>query len=153
MFLKKIFPRPRQPYRNIPPKPHHSTDFRINSFPALHRTAAPAAPIISTSANTALSLAKHYPHYLAPLPKGAGLRQGLIVSNTTIIRDTRNVQISQTLSAVKTEGSPPRLSPLPQTPPAPHYPHHKKIRHQLSRQCPIKLLTFLKTVTSPQSSH
>ena len=46
-----------------------------------------------------------------PLPKGAGLRQGSLVSNTTIIRDTRNVQISQTLSAVKTEGSPaPNLS-------------------------------------------
>ena len=32
--------------------------------------------------------------------------QGSLVSNTTIIRDTRNTQISQTLSAVKTEGSP-----------------------------------------------
>ena len=48
---------------------------------------------------------------MAPLPKGAGLRQGSLVSNTTIIRDTRNVQILQTLSAVKTEGSPaPNLS-------------------------------------------
>ena len=60
-----------------------------------------------------------------PLPKGAGLRQGSLVSNTTIIRDTRNAQILQTLSAVKTEGSPPRLSPLLQTPPAPHYPKSK----------------------------
>ena len=57
-----------------------------------------------------------------PLPKGAGLRQGSLVSNTTIICDTRNVQITQNLSAVKTEGSPPRLSPLPRIPPTPHYP-------------------------------
>ena len=41
-----------------------------------------------------------------PLPKGAGLRQGLLVSDTAILNDTRNAQISQTLSAVKTEGSP-----------------------------------------------
>ena len=52
-----------------------------------------------------------------PLPKGAGLRQGSIVSNISIFSDTCNVQIAQNLSAVKTEGSPPRLSPLPQTPP------------------------------------
>ena len=61
--------------------------------------------ISAITANPALSLAKHY-HTLAPLPKGAGLRQGSLVSNTTIIRDTRNVQITQNLSAVKTEGSP-----------------------------------------------
>ena len=59
---------------------------------------------------------------MAPLPKGAGLRQGSLVSNTTIIRDTRNVQITQNLSAVKTEGSPPRLRPLRRTSPTPHYP-------------------------------
>ena len=41
-----------------------------------------------------------------PLPKGAGLRQGLLVSDTAILNDTRNAQIPQTLSAVKTEGSP-----------------------------------------------
>ena len=57
-----------------------------------------------------------------PLPKGAGLRQGSIVSNISIFSDTRNVQITQNLSAVKAEGSPPRLSSLPQTPPTPHYP-------------------------------
>ena len=62
-----------------------------------------------------------------PLPKGAGLRQGSLVSNTTIIRDTRNAQITQNLSAVKTEGSPPRLSPFPQTPPTPHYPSPRAI--------------------------
>ena len=59
---------------------------------------------------------------MAPLPKGAGLRQGLLVSDTTIFSDTHTVQIAQTLSAVKTEGSPPRFSQLPQTPPTPHYP-------------------------------
>ena len=69
-----------------------------------------------------------------PLPKGAGLRQGSLVSNTTIIRDTRNVQISQTLSAVKTEGSPPRLSPLPQTPPTPHYPRPALPKIQIYRR-------------------
>ena len=51
------------------------------------------------------------------------------------------------------EGSPPRSSPFLQTPPTPHYPHAQKTGHQLSHQRPIKLLTFLKTVTSPQSSH
>ncbi len=55
--------------------------------------------------------------YLAPLPKGAGLRQGSLVSNTTIIRDTCNAQILQTLSAVKTEGSPPPTFPLLPSPP------------------------------------
>ena len=60
------------------------------------------------------------PH-LAPLPKGAGLRQDSIVSNISIFSDTHNAPILQTLSAVKTEGSPPRLSPLPQTSPNPHY--------------------------------
>ncbi len=53
----------------------------------------------------------------APLPKGAGLRQGSLVSNTTIIRDTCNAQILQTLSAVKTEGSPPPTFPLLPSPP------------------------------------
>ena len=68
-----------------------------------------------------------------PLPKGAGLRQGSLVSNTTIIRDTRNVQISQTLSAVKTEGSPPRLFTLPQTPPNPHYHSPRTTKNSNSR--------------------
>ena len=40
------------------------------------------------------------PH-LAPLPKGAGLRQGSLVSNTTIIRDTHNAPILQTISAAR----------------------------------------------------
>ena len=81
----------------------------------------PHCAISAIIANPALSLAKHY-HTLAPLPKGAGLRQGSIVSNISIFSDTRNVQITQNLSAVKAEGSPPRLSSLPQTPPTPHYP-------------------------------
>ena len=68
-----------------------------------------------------------------PLPKGAGLRQGSLVSNTTIIRDTRNAQILQTFSAVKTEGSPPRLSSLPQTPPTPHYPPPSTTKNPNSR--------------------
>ena len=38
---------------------------------------------------------------LAPLPKGAGLRQGSLVSNTTIIRDTHNAPILQTISAAR----------------------------------------------------
>ena len=70
----------------------------------------------------------------APLPKGAGLRQGSLVSNTTIIRDTCNAQILQTLSAVKTEGSPPRLSSLPQTPPTPHYPPPSTTKNPNSRR-------------------
>ena len=41
-----------------------------------------------------------------PLPKGAGLRQDSIVSNISIFSDTHNAPILQTLSAVKTEGSP-----------------------------------------------
>ena len=47
------------------------------------------------------------------------MRQGSLVSNTTIIRDTRNVQISQTLSAVKTEGSRPDYF---------HFRKHRQIR-------------------------
>ena len=71
--------------------------------------------ISAITSNPALSLAKHY-HTLAPLPKGAGLRQGSLVSNTTIIRDTCNAQILQTLSAVKTEGSSaPNLSAFANT--------------------------------------
>ena len=46
-----------------------------------------------------------------PLPKGAGLRQGSLVSDIITFSDTRNAQITQNLSAVKTEGSPaPNLS-------------------------------------------
>ena len=72
--------------------------------------------------------------YLAPLPKGAGLRQGSLLSNTTIIRDTHNAPILQTISAVKTEGSPPRLSPLPQTSPNPHYPPPRTIQNSNPRR-------------------
>ncbi len=72
--------------------------------------------ISAITANPAPSLAKHY-HTLAPLPKGAGLRQGLLVSDTAVLRDTCNVQIIHTLSAVKTEGSPPPTFPLLPSPP------------------------------------
>ena len=52
-----------------------------------------------------------------PLPKGAGLRQGSHLSNTSILCDTYNVQIVHTLSAVKTEGSsPPTFSFQPSPP-------------------------------------
>lgn len=40
------------------------------------------------------------PH-LAPLPKGAGLRQDSIVSNISIFSDTRNAPIFQTISAAR----------------------------------------------------
>ena len=49
---------------------------------------------------------------MAPLLKGAGLRQGSLVSNIAILRDTCNAQITQTLSAVKTEGSSAPTLPL-----------------------------------------
>ena len=42
---------------------------------------------------------------LAPLPKGAGLRQGSLLSNLVISGDTCDIQIALTLSAAKTEGS------------------------------------------------
>ena len=77
-----------------------------------------------------------------PLPKGAGLRQGLLVSNTPILRDINNAQILQTLSAVKTEGSPPRFSPFPQTPPTPHYPIQRKTGQRFFHRYPVLLLTF-----------
>ena len=58
------------------------------------------------------------PH-LAPLPKGAGLRQDSIVSNISIFSDTHNAPILQTISAVKTEGSPPDYL---------HFHKHRQIR-------------------------
>jgi len=42
---------------------------------------------------------------LAPLPKGAGLRQGSLLSNLVISGDTCDIQTALTLSAAKTEGS------------------------------------------------
>ena len=101
------------PFLPSPPTPHHPSPSTTTCL-AYERSVG-FASLQNSGRSTSGILAR-------PLPKGAGLRQGSLVSNTTIIRDTRNVQISQTLSAVKTEGSPPRLSPLPQTPPTPHYP-------------------------------
>ena len=46
----------------------------------------------------------HAPH-LAPLPKGAGLRQGSLLSNLVISGDTCDIQIALALSAAKAEGS------------------------------------------------
>ena len=55
----------------------------------------------SATRNNTLCAAPH----LAPLLKGAGLRQGSLVSNLTILSDTCNIRIALTLSAVKTERS------------------------------------------------
>ena len=90
-------------------------------FSLAQKLLLPHCAISATTANP------HYPSPstttpLAPLPKGAGLRQDLHLSNTFILCDTYNAQILQTISAVKTEGSPPRLRPLRRTPPTPHYP-------------------------------
>ena len=77
-----------------------------------------------------------------PLPKGAGLRQGSLVSSTTVLPDTCNAQILQTLSAVKTEGSPHRLSPLHQTSPPPHYPIQRKTGRRFSHRYPVVIIDF-----------
>ena len=58
------------------------------------------------------------PH-LAPLPKGAGLRQGSLVSNTTIIRDTHNAPILQTISAARLRDRRPDYL---------HFHKHRQIR-------------------------
>ena len=89
-----------------------------------------------------------------PLPKGAGLRQGSLVSSTTVLPDTCNAQILQTLSAVKTDGSPHRLSPLHQTSPTPHYPIQRKTGQRFSHRYPVLLLTFAfnQSVILPLSS-
>ena len=50
------------------------------------------------------------------------MRQALLLSNTSILCDTCNSKILQTLSAVKTEDRLHRLRPFHQTLPTPHYP-------------------------------
>ena len=78
------------------------------------------------------------PHYPSPssslgsLAKGSWLAARLACfSNTPILRDTYNVQISQTLSAVKTEGSSASIASTsantanPALSLAPHYPKSK----------------------------
>ena len=42
----------------------------------------------------------------------------------------------------KTEGSPPRLSPPPQTPPTLHYPHAQKTGQRFSHRYPVVIIDF-----------
>ena len=85
------------------------------------------------------------PH-LAPLPKGAGLRQGSIVSNISIFSDTHNAPILQTISAARLRDRRPDCvhsveHRQPRTAPRPALPH-TRLMNALFVLRPAKLWAF-----------
>lgn len=83
---------------------------------------------VKTHHRQPLTIPRPAPH-LASLPKGAGLRQGSLVSNTTIIRDTHNAPILQTISAARLRDRRPDYL---------HFHKHRQIR-TIHRPAPPKI--------------
>ena len=84
------------------------------------------------------------PHYLSPstttpparLPKGAGLRQALHLSNTSILCDTHNAPILQTISAARLRDRRPIISTSTNIAKSALSPtlHHPKFKSALKAQ-------------------
>ena len=102
------------------------------------------------------------PHYPSPstfiqLPcvKRSGLRQGSLASNTIIFVGIHTVQITHTLSAVKTEGLLPPPAPFPPSPPTALCPEIQNPRRRRNHNSSLFIIhySFSASRIIPRQAH